>query len=89
MLHSTLDNAAAPVSLLRQPARWVKNVAQSGQSHTLFGHLLKTVWTVRQKKMIWEAIWFESGSSAVWTLWGMIEEFEIHMGLSNVSSLFI
>lgn len=53
--------------LLQQPVRSVSNVTQSEQRQIWFGHLLKTVWTVCPKNRIWEGIWFESDSPAVWT----------------------
>ena len=61
----TLDDASAPTTLPQQPVRLVINVAQSEHSQIRFGHLLKTVWTVRPKNQIWTR--FESDLPAVWT----------------------
>lgn len=44
-LQTTLHDASAPTSLLRQAVSWVNNVAKSEKNYIPFGLLLKTVQT--------------------------------------------
>lgn len=55
MLHTTLDDPSAMMSLLQQLVRWVKSVSQSEQKHILFRH-----W----QKRISEGIWTQPKSSS-------------------------